>query len=244
MTGPSRPELPDRADGARRASPRGEALQPRGGPAGAGPAGSWWAWVRAHPALALAVPVFCIASLVGLTLSIPPGMMSAGRSSRVTDVGPPSALRSEPSARPAPKPAGPVETPPAARKPVAPDPPEAPAEAPADKGPWVRSSPSPASPRGLALVYAYRTLPPGGDSRFEWYVRLQGARSLLDDVDMVLWRMDPPPNNDGELVSRNRANDGFPLMGDGPGGWFGVAATVRYKDGNEETLSRRVEMPD
>jgi hypothetical protein len=188
--------------------------------------------------------VFCLFSIVGLVMSIPPGMRSAGRSSRVTDVPPPSAPRPEPTAAPTRKPAVPVETPPAARKPVAPEPPKAPVETPAAEGAWVRSSPSPASPRGLALVYAYRTLPPGGDSRFEWYVRLQGSRSLLDDVDMVIWRMDPPPKNDGELISRNRAGDGFPLMGDGPGGWFGVAATVRYKDGKQETLSHRIEMPE
>jgi hypothetical protein len=211
MAGPSRPDLPDRADGGRASSPRSEALQPRGGPAGAQPAGSWWAWVRAHPTLALAVPVFCLFSIVGLVMSIPPGMRSAGRSSRVTDVGEPGSPGSEPSAAPAPKPAGPAETPPAARKPAAPEPAKTPAEAPPAKGSWVRSSPSPASPRGLALVYVYRTLPPGGDSRFEWYVRLQGAPSLLDGVDMVIWHMDPPLKNDGELISRNRADDGFPL---------------------------------
>jgi hypothetical protein len=57
--------------------------------------------------------------------------------------------------------------------------------------------------------------------------------------------MDPPPKDGGDdLVSRNRADDGFPLFGDGPGGWFGVSATVRYKDGKQETLSRRIELPD
>jgi hypothetical protein len=56
--------------------------------------------------------------------------------------------------------------------------------------------------------------------------------------------MDPPPKNEGELVSRDRAADGFPLFGDGPGGWFGVSAVARYRDGREETLSRRVELPE
>jgi hypothetical protein len=57
--------------------------------------------------------------------------------------------------------------------------------------------------------------------------------------------MDPPPKNDaGDLVSRDRAQDGFPLFGDGPGGWFGVTATVHFKDGSQETLSRRIELPD
>jgi hypothetical protein len=101
------------------------------------------------------------------------------------------------------------------------------------------------SPRGLALVYAYRALPPGGDSRYEWFVRLQGPQPLLDRIEVVRWRMDPPPRDgDGELLSRNRAGDGFPLMGHGPGGWFGVSAAVRFEDGEEETLSRRIELPE
>jgi hypothetical protein len=105
--------------------------------------------------------------------------------------------------------------------------------------------PSTPSPRGLALAYAYRPRPSGGDSRFDWYVQIKGPRSLLESVDQVVWRMDPPPKNDGgDLVSRNRAQDGFPLFGDGPGGWFGVTATVHFNDGSVETLSRRIELPD
>jgi hypothetical protein len=112
------------------------------------------------------------------------------------------------------------------------------------RDPWTVQPASAPSPRGLALVYAYRKLPPGGESRYEWFVRLQGIRSLLDGVDLVRWRMDPPAKDGNDLVSRNRAADGFPLLGDGPGGWFGVSATVRYKDGTEETLSRRIELPE
>jgi hypothetical protein len=121
---------------------------------------------------------------------------------------------------------------------------EPPEREPAARDPWTMQPASAPSPRGLALVYAYRKLPPGGESRYEWFVRLQGGQSLLDGVDMVRWRMDPPPKDGDDLVSRNRAADGFPLFGDGPGGWFGVSATVRYKDGKEEMLSRRVELPE
>lgn len=191
--------------------------------------GSWLQWVRTRPALAVAVLVFCLTAVVGLVLSLPPGMMSAGRSSRVAE---------RASAEPAAAPAGT-----APRGPGAPAD-EAPESEPVATGPWVVESASPPSPRGLALIYAHRTLPPGGESRFEWVVRLQGARSVLEGVDMVGWRMDPPAKNGGEFVSRNRAGDGFPLLGHGPGGWFGVAATVRYKDGNEESLSHRIELPD
>ena len=41
-----------------------------------------------------------------------------------------------------------------------------------------------------------------------------------------------------------RAADGFPLFGDGPGGWFGVSARIHYRDGQEETLSRRIELSE
>src|SRR5262249_15318201 len=119
-----------------------------------------------------------------------------------------------------------------------------PTSAPAARGPWLVQPASSRSPRGVALVYAYRALPPGGESRFEWYVRLEGARSLLEGGERVRWTMDPPPKDGDDLISRNRAGDGFPLLGDGPGGWFGVTATVRYKDGKAETLSRRIELPE
>jgi hypothetical protein len=48
----------------------------------------------------------------------------------------------------------------------------------------------------------------------------------------------------GLIPSRDRAADGFPLFGDGPGGWFGVSARIRYRDGQEETLSRRIELSE
>ena len=164
-------------------------------------------------------------------LSLPPGFWSAGRSTRVVDQEPTSAPEPSPLAAEPRSPAAPADP--------------APASEAAAPGSWVLKPESASSPRGLALAYAYRTRSPGGDSRFDWFVQIKGARSLLEEVDQVVWRMDPPPKNDGgDLVSRNRADDGFPLFGDGPGGWFGVTATVQYRDGSEETLSRRIELPD
>jgi hypothetical protein len=61
---------------------------------------------------------------------------------------------------------------------------------------------------------------------------------------MVGWRMEPAAKNGAGFVSRNRAADGFSLFGDGPGGWFGVSAKIRYQDGSEETLSRRIELSE
>jgi hypothetical protein len=75
-------------------------------------------------------------------------------------------------------------------------------------------------------------------------VQLRGAGPTLDGVDVVSWRMEPGAKNGAEFESRDRAADGFPLFGHGPGGWFGVTATVRYRDGGVETLGRRVELPD
>jgi hypothetical protein len=77
-----------------------------------------------------------------------------------------------------------------------------------------------------------------------WIVQIGGARPVLDRVDVVRWELDPPPKSGDELISRDRAADGFPLFGAGPGGWFGVSARIRYRDGEEETLSARVELSE
>jgi len=47
----------------------------------------------------------------------------------------------------------------------------------------------------------------------EWIVQVRGPRPLLDAVDVVTWVMEPAAKNDGDLTSRNRAADGFPLFG-------------------------------
>jgi hypothetical protein len=191
----------------------------------------WVRWIQEQPLLTAAVLLFSVTSIGGLVLSLPPGFWSAGRSTRIADPRPASAPEPSASDASAPSPATPAEPAPASE-----------ATAP---GSWVVKPPSAPSPRGLALAYAYRPLPPGGDSRFDWFVQIKGLRTLLESVDQVVWRMDPPPRNDGgDLVSRNRAQDGFPLFGDGPGGWFGVTATVHFSDGSVETLSRRIELPD
>jgi hypothetical protein len=189
-------------------------------------AGAWLVWARANPLLAGTLLVFCAGALAALLLSLPPGLLGSAShgQSRV-----------------------------AARPPVADDksvggsgswqPDASPSDA--APGPWVDGgAPSRPSPRGLSLVYRYRTLPPGGASRFDWIVQIRGDSAVLGAVELVTWHMDPPPKDEGELVSRDRARDGFPLFGDGPGGWFGVSATVRFKDGSAETLSRRVELPE
>jgi hypothetical protein len=102
----------------------------------------------------------------------------------------------------------------------------------------------PASPRGVSLVYRYRTLPAGGESRYEWIVQVRGSRPVLDSIDLVNWRMEPAAKNGADFVSRDRAADGYPLLGHGPGGWFGVAATIHYLDGGQETLTRRIELSE
>jgi hypothetical protein len=172
---------------------------------------------------------FCVVALVGLVMSLPSGLMPRGRTIRPTTNLPATVTT----------PGAPMERP-ASR---IPDEPAADAPA-AQPGPWTEESPSPPSARGLALVYRHRLLPPGGESRYEWIVQVRGPRPLLDAVDVVTWVMEPAARNDGDLTSRNRAADGFPLFGDGPGGWFGVSAKVRFKDGTEETVSRRIELPD
>lgn len=189
---------------------------------------AWLAWARTNPLLAGAVLVFCVGALAALLVSLPPGLLRSPTQGPVRG-----------TARPRPT----VETTTSAGGSGAWQPETPPADA--SPGPWVDGgAPSPSSSRGLSLVYRYRTLPPGGDSRFDWVVQIRGERATLDGVDLVTWHMDPPPKNEGELLSRDRAGDGFPLFGDGPGGWFGVSATVRFRDGTAETLSRRVELPE
>jgi hypothetical protein len=116
--------------------------------------------------------------------------------------------------------------------------------APEEPGAWVEAAVPPPSPRGASLAYRYRTLPPGGESRYEWIVQVRGPRSTLEGIDVVGWRMEPAAKNGAEFESRDRADDGFPLFGHGPGGWFGVSATIRYRDGVEETLARRIELSE
>jgi hypothetical protein len=192
----------------------------------------WLGWLRTQPLLAVALLGFCVAAAVGLVMSLPSGILPAGRTTRpsrsTTEVAPTD-----------PRPVAPRESP-ASRGPNAPAP-DAPS---AQPGPWIEEAPSPPSARGLALVYRHRTLPPGSESRYQWIVQVRGARPVLEGIDVVTWRMDPAAKDDGDLTSRDRAADGFPLFGDGPGGWFGVSAGIRFRDGTEETLSRRVELPD
>ena len=193
---------------------------------GAPGAGAWLAWARANPLLAGTVLIFCAGALAALLLSVPPGLV------RSTSHG-----QSRVAARP----------PAADEKSLGGSGSWQPEASPPDgaTGPWVDGgAPSAPSPRGLSLVYRYRTLPPGGESRFDWIVQVRGDSAVLGAVELVTWHMDPPPKDAGELVSRDRARDGFPLFGDGPGGWFGVSATVRFRDGSAETLSRRVELPE
>ncbi len=224
--GPSDDRPPERR-GARRA-----------GPAGGGervPARAGWAdWVRAHPGLTAAVLGFCLVAAVGVLASLPRGFLLSGRMSR-----PPTGASAT-----APREERPVASRdrPASRLPEAPR--KAPAPEPAAAGPWVEEAPAEASGRGLALAYRYRALPPGRESRYEWMIQVRGARSVLDGVEAVTWRMEPAAKNGADFVSRDRAGDGFPLFGHGPGGWFGVSATVRYQDGGEESLRRRIEFPD
>lgn len=204
-------------------------IAPRAQSGGPAPSGSWRQWARANPWLAIAVPGFCLAAVVGLVWSIPASIVSEDHTAKV-DEGAPAETRAASQDDPAPpSPAAPAT--------------EVPRPEPAAR-PWTVESASARSPRGLSLVYGYRSLPPGGESRFEWFVRLEGLRSVVDGVEQVTWQMDPPAKNGADFVSRNRAGDGFPLLGDGPGGWFGVSATVRYKDGKDETLARRIELPE
>jgi hypothetical protein len=196
------------------------------GPAGGNPGGlAWLAWARANPLLAGMVLCFCAGAIATLLLSLPPGLLrskSPGQSRGAT--------RPHASDEPAPA-GGSGSWQPGALSDPAP-------------GSWVDGTPSSPSARGLSLVYRHRPLPRGGESRFDWIVQVHGESTVLEGVDLVTWLMEPPPKDGGELVSRDRARDGFPLFGDGPGGWFGVSAVVRFKDGSTETLSRRVELPE
>lgn len=212
------------------ASESAKAVAGRSGP----PArrGSLREWVRTQPLLTAAFLGFCIVAIGGLFLSVPRGMWSTSRTGQ--SVGGPRGGVPAVSAPEAPAKA------PGAAAPSA----EGQASAAGEPGPWIGEAPSPASPRGVSLVYHYRTLPPGGESRYEWIAQVRGARALLDGVDVVNWRMEPPAKNGADFVSRDRAADGFPLFGHGPGGWFTVSATIRYGDGGEETLDRRVELPE
>jgi hypothetical protein len=196
--------------------------------------GGWAEWGRRQPGLAAACLLFCVVAIVGLVMSLPRGVFFTGRTGRpasgasVRAPAPPLAARPE------------NPTPDTPRPPAAATPPATPAQI----GPWVEEDAAAPSARGLAVVYRHRTLPPGAESRYEWIVQLRGAQPVLDGVDVVTWRMDPPAKNGTDFESRDRAADGFPLFGHGPGGWFGVAATIRYRDAVEETLARRIELPD
>ena len=194
-------------------------------------AGAWLAWAGANPLLAGTLVVFCVGALAALLLSLPPGLLRSGSQGQ-------SRVAARPHTVDEPATPASVGGGSGAWQPEA-SPSDAAAEAWVDGG-----APSPPSPRGLSLVYRYRALPPGGESRFGWIVQIRGESAVLDGVELVTWHMDPPPKDEGELVSRDRAHDGFPLFGDGPGGWFGVSATVKYKDGGAETLNRRVELPE
>jgi hypothetical protein len=194
---------------------------------------AWLGWIRAQPVLAAAFLVFCVVALGGLVLSLPRGTLSIGRTGQ-------SAGGASVSAPVAPRvPVAPREAP-ASRGPDSP----ADEATSAEPGPWVEEAPSAPSARGLALVYRYRVLPPGGESRYEWIVQVRGAQSVLDGIDVVSWRMEPAAKNGADFSSRDRAADGFPLFGHGPGGWFGVSARIRYQDGEEETLTRRIDLSD
>jgi hypothetical protein len=198
---------------------------------------AWLAWIRAEPVLALAVLGFCVVAVGALVLSLPRGTLSSGRASR-------GASGASVDAPAPPASVGPRDAP-LSRAPVsrAPDS-VADRAAGAEPGPWVEKTASAPSVRGSFLVYRYRTLPPGGESKYEWIAQVQGARSVLDGVEVVMWRMEPAAKNGADFVSRDRAADGFPLFGHGPGGWFEVSASIRYRDGAEETLTRRIELFD
>jgi hypothetical protein len=180
------------------------------------------AWARAHPVLAVAVVAFLVVAVGGGLLLLP--RTEKPRPARGVTTAPPPASGERSSALDTPAPASSPDS--------------------AAEGEEVHASPVAASARGLALTYSYRVLPPGGESRYGWTVWLAGSRPVRDGVDLVTYEMDPPAKNGGQFESRNRAADGFPLFGHGPGGWFGVSATVRYRDGAIETLSRRIELPD
>jgi hypothetical protein len=196
----------------------------------ASPAGGWRGFARDQPLLVVAVLAFCLIAVVGLWQALPGGLFGAGRTGRAPQGASATAPPPPPEAAPSTTPAtpAPADAPPAIDRP----------------GAWFVADASSPSPRGLAVVYAHRLRPPGGESRYDWVVQLRAARPLLDAIDVVAWRMDPPAKNGAEFESRDRAADGFPLFGHGPGGWFGVAATIRYKDGETETLTHRIELPD
>jgi hypothetical protein len=187
-----------------------------------------------QPVMAALVLGFCVVAIGGLLLTLPRGGLltsRAGRSATGVSTQTPAAPAS--SRAPGPPSAG---VPPPTRGPTS--------DEAAQPGPWVEGAATPTSGRGLTLGYRYRTLPPGGESRYEWVVQVHGGRSVLDGVEVVNWQMDPPAKNGADFVSRDRAADGFPLFGHGPGGWFGVSARIRYRDGAEETLARRIDLSD
>jgi hypothetical protein len=198
---------------------------------------AWLAWSRAEPVLALAVVGFCVVAIGALALSLPRGTLTSSRASRGASGASVEAPSSPASVAPR---DAPLSRAPASRAPDT----EANKPAGPAPGPWVEKAASPSSARGQSLVYRYRTLPPGGESQYEWIAQVQGARSVLDGVEVVTWRMEPAAKNGADFVSRDRAADGFPLFGHGPGGWFELSATVRYRDGAEETLTRRIELFD
>ena len=194
-------------------------------PSRGGVLAEWLGWIRSQPVLAAAFLGFCVVAGGGLILSLPRDTPSIDRTPRSGGGGSTSAsfARTEASRAPGSSADGDPGT---------------------EPGPWVEKAPSPPSARGLALVYRYRTLPPGGESRYEWIVQVRAPRPVLEGIEVVNWRMDPAAKNEGDLTSRDRAADGFPLFGDGPGGWFGVSARIRHRDGEEETLARRIELSD
>jgi hypothetical protein len=187
-------------------------------------------WIRVQPVLAAAMLGFCVVAIVGLVVSVPRGFWS-GRSVGTAHVGTPAP--SIPGVGLGAPDGGRGDAPGSARGGES-----------GSAGPWVEVAEASTSPRGVSLGYRYRTLPTDSESRYEWMVQVRGVRSVLEAIDVVSWRMEPAAKNGADFVSRDRAADGFPLFGHGPGGWFGVSATIRYQDGGEETLARRIELSE
>src|SRR5262245_59540117 len=152
------------------------------GPAPVGTLGALGRWIRAQPVLAASVVTFCIVAIAGLLVSLPRGILSTGRTSR-----PPTGASASAPVKP---PGDPAPSSPA---------PSGPTGGAAEPGPWIEGATSAASAHGVSLVYHHRTLPPGGESRFEWVVQLHGARPTLDGIDVVTWRMEPAAKNGAEF---------------------------------------------
>ena len=230
---------PDDGPGAQQGSSRSELARAPAGtrarPSRVGAPVTWLGWIRKQPLLAAACLGFCLIAIVGLALNLPRGTLSAGRTSR--------APRVASSNAPA------TETPVAPREAPVSRAPQRPGRRGPDRGAGARSL----GPRGAVGAVASRPGPrlslpdAAAGRRLPVRVDRPGAGhpagagwdrrgELADGAGREERRRPHLAGSRGRRVSACSAT--------GPAAGSACPPAIRYRDGAEETLSRRIELSD